>query len=273
MKAYKETVHLKQYPIKIFLSDTNSYGNTIQAHPHWHIQIEILILKEGSAVVQIDNNMFTAKKNDIILIGCNQIHSIYSAGGEVCSILVYQFYLEEFDALHHMKFTNRISTQNRYWSYLNRILSDIEHQYRAKEPHSVFEMMADIFKLMAVVVKNKDELHIEENTANKNKDVITEIFDYIDNNYMNSFSVGDITNDIHLSVPHFMRVFKNATGMTFKYYLNLYRINIATKMLLQGSSVSKAASDCGFDNINTFIRLFKGFKGITPTGYVKMHLQ
>lgn len=273
MKAYKEIVQLKQYPIKIFLRNSNFFGDNIKAHPHWHTPIEILIIKEGSAVIQMDNNIFTAIKDEIVIVGCNQIHSIYSSSSELCSILVFQFYLEEFDLLHNIKFTNCIKEDNIHWYEINNIMSNIEFENNARNPHSTFEIMANIFKLMSLIIKNKDQLYIEENTANKNKDVITEIFDYIDNNYMNNFSVIDITKYIHLSVPHFMRIFKNATGMTFKHYLNLYRINIATKLLLQGNSVSKVALDCGFDNINTFIRLFKEFKDATPTGYVKIHLK
>jgi AraC-like DNA-binding protein len=152
-------------------------------------------------------------------------------------------------------------------------MSNIVAQYNVENTQSVFEMKANIYRLISLIIKNKDDLYIEENSFNKNKDVITEIFDYIDNNYMNNFTVRDISGYIHLSIPHFMRVFKNATGMTFKHYLNFYRINKSTKILLQGNSVSKVALDCGFENINTFIRLFKEFKNTTPTGYIKMNLK
>ena len=41
--------------------------------------------------------------------------------------------------------------------------------------------------------------------------------------------------------------------------------------LNDSQSVMNTAESCGFENQNTYIRLFKQFKGITPLQYKIMH--
>ena len=57
-------------------------------------------------------------------------------------------------------------------------------------------------------------------------------FSYIDRNYQNPISLADAAAQSSLSVTHFSRLFKQATGMTFKEYLNLYRVNMAQHALI-----------------------------------------
>ena len=57
-------------------------------------------------------------------------------------------------------------------------------------------------------------------------------------------------------------------GMPFTTYLNDYRLTLAAKSLLEThKAVLEIASECGFENLSYFNRIFKKKYGITPREY------
>jgi transcriptional regulator GlxA family with amidase domain len=122
-------------------------------------------------------------------------------------------------------------------------------------------------QFFAVVIRNRDQLPIVIKNTKNSKEAVQMIFDYIDRHYAEPVTLRSAAEAAYLSVPQFMRVFKNATGMTFKYYLNLYRVNQSAEFLRQGYTTAETATKCGFENVNTFIRVFKQHKKFTPSYY------
>ena len=65
-----------------------------------------------------------------------------------------------------------------------------------------------------------------------------------------------------------MRFFKQTMGMPFTAYLNDYRLTLAAKSLLEThNAVLEIASECGFENLSYFNRMFKKKYGMTPREY------
>ena len=128
-----------------------------------------------------------------------------------------------------------------------------------------------IYRMLAYIAENKGKLPIVKSTAGMNHELVGKVVSYIDENYMNKITLQDIADYTHLSVPHFCRVFKKSTGYTFLKYLNMYRVEKSLIFLNDSQSVMNTAESCGFENQNTYIRLFKQFKGITPLQYKIMH--
>lgn len=72
----------------------------------------------------------------------------------------------------------------------------------------------------------------------------------------------------NLSPYHFLRNFKSAYGKTPFQYLKDLRLKQACKLLRnKEKSVGTVMSECGFENLSSFIRLFKKNLGVTPMGY------
>jgi len=68
------------------------------------------------------------------------------------------------------------------------------------------------------------------------------------------------------------KCFKETTGMTFLDYLNNYRIMRAEWALLHTRDpILQIAVRHGFNNLNTFNRVFKKCKGCTPSDFRKKH--
>lgn len=91
---------------------------------------------------------------------------------------------------------------------------------------------------------------------------------FIKKHYNKAFSLEEISEKVCLNYKYFSRAFKEKTGESFnKYKLNL-RMSLA-KQFLEGCgwTVSQIAYKIGYQNPDSFMKMFKKFTGFTPSGY------
>ena len=81
-------------------------------------------------------------------------------------------------------------------------------------------------------------------------------------------SLDDLAGSVGLSRYHFLRVFKQATGMPPHAFRTQRRIDLSRKLLRQGMAFSQVALESGFSDQSHFTKRFKQFTGATPRQYV-----
>lgn len=93
---------------------------------------------------------------------------------------------------------------------------------------------------------------------------------YIRNNYDKECSVDNVCAHVGFSKYHFCRIFKDITGVTMHRFVNRHRVTMAAE-LLSGTelSVFDIGSAVGFNDIETFTRVFKSIMGMSPSTYRK----
>jgi AraC-like DNA-binding protein len=91
---------------------------------------------------------------------------------------------------------------------------------------------------------------------------------YIEINYAKEISLSEVAGMVAMSESSFSHFFKKRTSRNFISYLNDVRIGHATKLLFETTdSINEISFLCGYSNISNFNRIFKKFKGQTPTEY------
>ncbi|MFD0958178.1 helix-turn-helix domain-containing protein [Paenibacillus chungangensis] len=73
-----------------------------------------------------------------------------------------------------------------------------------------------------------------------------------------------VADRLHINSSYLSRRFKQETGRSFSDYVQAARMERAHQLLLEGSTVSMAAQDCGFKDASYFIRVFRKHWGVTP---------
>ena len=93
---------------------------------------------------------------------------------------------------------------------------------------------------------------------------------FIDYNYSRSIDVDDIAANVGISRSHLYRLFMKHISVPPNEYLTRYRIQKAS-LLLESSnlSVGEAAYSTGFSDQLYFSRVFKKYKGLSPSQYSK----
>ena len=70
---------------------------------------------------------------------------------------------------------------------------------------------------------------------------------------------------------HFIRMFKQAYGITPRQYLRDLRLSKAKELLKQGVSVTQVCFEVGYSSLPTFSNAFKRSMGCSPLVYQKMN--
>jgi len=97
---------------------------------------------------------------------------------------------------------------------------------------------------------------------------IAKLKTFLERNYDKKVSLEDAAAVVYLSPKYLSRVFKQETGMGFSEFQQRLKI-VKAKELLEHSSynVNQVAEELGYQNTETFLRLFKKMTGTTPGAY------
>lgn len=96
------------------------------------------------------------------------------------------------------------------------------------------------------------------------------IDEYINAHLDQKITLADLANHVHISVPHFERMFRAATHRPpYRYVLEI-RLQQA-KSLLEHTrlSLTEIASQCGFSSQSHFTAHFKRYTGVSPARYAQ----
>ncbi|MFJ5533466.1 GlxA family transcriptional regulator [Streptomyces sp. NPDC093261] len=111
------------------------------------------------------------------------------------------------------------------------------------------------------------------NAQLSDQEPIRVVQDWIQENLHRVLPVSELAERANLSPRHFARVFRRVVGMTPGQYVRRLRVARARQLLEATElSVGQIASRCGFTNVETFLRAFDAFLGITPAQY-RQHFQ
>lgn len=100
---------------------------------------------------------------------------------------------------------------------------------------------------------------------------ITAICDYLEQHYMDSITLDDLSKLAGLSKYYLLRSFTKQKGISPYSYLETIRIGKAKKLLEQGVLPVDAALQTGFSDQSHFSNFFKKFIGLTPKQYMNIY--
>ena len=91
---------------------------------------------------------------------------------------------------------------------------------------------------------------------------------YIENNYLEDTSVGELAAMCHVSESGFRKLFKEYSDHSPVQYRNILRIQKAQELLRSGEyTVSTAAEAVGITDVYYFSKMFKKVTGKTPKSF------
>lgn len=97
---------------------------------------------------------------------------------------------------------------------------------------------------------------------------ILKVKDYISKHYTEEIRLADLADLVGMSTTSFSRFFKLRSGKTLSDYVVEMRLGVASRQLVDTTnSVSEICYDCGFNMLSNFNRLFRKYKGCSPTEF------
>ncbi|NLI59872.1 MAG: AraC family transcriptional regulator [Clostridiales bacterium] len=103
---------------------------------------------------------------------------------------------------------------------------------------------------------------------NMGDDKVGKIVDYIEKNYKKDIGITDIADYLGFSYSHVRKIFKDKTGRNIVDFINSLRITEAKNLLTNSDlCIKELALLVGYNNDQTFTRIFKKLEGVTPGEY------
>ena len=107
-----------------------------------------------------------------------------------------------------------------------------------------------------------------ERTRKTFDSLVEEIRSYVEENAHTNFSIAALAKHYNYNEKYLGRLFKSRTGYTIREYCNQVRLNKAKKLLKSTKlSISRIATQAGYNNVTYFNRVFKEHTQMSPLQY------
>lgn len=111
-------------------------------------------------------------------------------------------------------------------------------------------------------INNQPKIIRLPETKDKNN---LKIIDFIHNNFDRKLTISDFESIIPYTSRHISRIFSNELKISIFEYLRLYRVLMASIMILsKDKNITDIAFECGYESLSSFYKDFKVFYGISP---------
>ncbi len=235
--------------------------------PHWHEHIELLYFLSGSCNFTCNGKTFTAKKNDLVIVNSSEIHSFFATEDvEYFCLLIFP------DFFSDVKFSDTLLENTVHNdTFTESCFNEMYSEQTADNPGSDMLIKSQAYRLMAHLLRTYTVSRISPREFDAHAAKLKRlnvIFEYISEHYCEKITTSSLAKMCFLSEGHFCRFFKGCMGKSATEYINEYRIEKASVILLgTDESITAVAARVGFDDVNYFSRMFKKIKKITPGEY------
>lgn len=245
---------------------------------HWHEELEIIYVHQGTLHVTINGIVYEGTKSSIFIVNPRELHFM---GGSDLSVAYYTilFPLEFIsfqtaDALEkellsplrngHLLFSSDLSGVPDCQA-LCEILDELIHINREQLPNIQTRCRILLLEFIEVLIGTPDFIH---SATADNSSLPRELLSYLQQNYLDKISLQELAAHFHLSEKYVSRYFKKQFHLNFTQYLNHLRLTHARNLLeTTDLPITDIALCSGFPSVSYFIRSFKSNYGVTPRKY------
>lgn len=133
---------------------------------------------------------------------------------------------------------------------------------------TIFDMKKHLANILEEVC-----LDIEFKRKNDHRQIKDLVIRFVGENYKGvNLNISMIAENLDITPAYLSKLFKEQTGFVLLNFINNLRLEKAKELMKSKKyNISDVASEVGFYNSNTFIRIFKKYEGITPGKYKELN--
>ena len=247
---------------------------------HSHAEYELNYIENASGVKRIVGDSIEIINNyDLTLIAGENLEHVWEQHEcksknireitiQFSANLFFNNFIEknQFDSIRSMlrKAKNGISFPMQGIMKVYPMLDELSSE--EKGFYSVIKFLTILYELSLFeninILASSSSAKTDESTDSLR---ISKIHEYINKHYTEKILLEDIADMIGMPPIALSKFFKLQSGKTISDYITETRIANAMRLLVSTSkTISEICSECGFNNISNFNRIFKKRKGDTP---------
>ncbi len=240
---------------------------------HFHEFDKIVLLLSGRVDYAVEGNTYALRPWDILLVKHHAIHKamidksepyeriiLYLDGGYFEHLLPDAGLMDCFDEADRSGEYCLVPDETQQ-AELWETLQAFERASRDKRFGAKTMCDTYVVQLLIQIGRIRPAPEPEEKRMDPK---IRETLSYINENLNTELSVAELAERVYLSRYHFMRLFKAQTGDTVHAYIQQKRLLYAARLIREGETAGRAASEAGFSDYSSFYRAFRSSFGMSP---------
>ena len=277
MKAILEKIDLKDdESIHAFIFSKSEFD----APWHFHPEYELTFILKSTGIRYVGNNVSDFDEGDLVLIGSNLPHCWKNENrtNTESKSLVIQWDKQIISDLPSFKSIRKLLEKSQRGlkipsesnPHLIELMCEVLNNTSLKRYLKLIELLSAIAEIKDLQVLAGDSYSY--NLSDSSISRLETVQSYVRNNYMNKITLLDIASELNMNEQSFSRYYSKSMNRPFFVFLNEYRVNIASRALLEtDKQVAEIAYQCGFESLPFFYRQFKRFKDVSPLQFRNMY--
>ncbi len=274
-------------PLYPFASYEVDEINGILFDCHWHEELELLLVLEGSAQLQVGDHVYNLQDGEALFVNTGEVHAGYGAGDTPCKVLALVFHPSLFQSGTYDRIQDRYLDPLLKQQYHTpvRIGGTVDWEQQAieliteialdnRERSTAYELAtkAKLSLILSLLLANSTRIENGRKYPRRSHkaDRLKHVLQHIHTHYSETIRLKDLAEKVNMSEEHFCRFFKQMTKKTPIAYMNQYRMHKAAQLLAETDrKIVEIALEVGFESISYFISVFKRQFDMTPNQYRK----
>lgn len=280
------TIGTPEFPVMIWGPWSHVDNAMCNVPWHWHPQFEIDVVTKGEEITQVDGRTFRLKTGQGICINCGVLHSSQTApeyaysehssllfelslvGGAPGSVF-WQKYLGPLVGAPECRCVPLLGEQEWERQALAQAEQAVE-LWRAKQPGYEFGVRAALSQIIFLLKENCVQ-HAPAPSERELRDAerIKTMVDFVRNHSQEpTITTKEIADSAAISVSECLRCFRRMMDLTPQEYLRQHRMRHAVTLLENTDlPIAQIGTECGFEDMSYFARVFRARQGCTPSEY------
>ncbi|SDI95767.1 AraC family transcriptional regulator [Chryseobacterium jejuense] len=255
---------------------------------HNHNFYELIIIENGKGSHHLNGITFPYQKGDVFLLRPSDAHEFTIQNK---TSFIYIKFTEEYiwenllmNKNNELQKILRLLMEDRSFVYESVIKSKTDrahllqlsrillHEFSHKNLYNK-EIAADLFStIFTILTRNTMSNATNQKWVSKNLSRIDRILYYINVNFLDAdkMKIENLAKEFLLS-PNYISIYiKKETGFSIQQHIIQYKVKAAEKLLLQSNyNISEIADRLGFNDVSHFNKIFKTYRGKSPSVFKK----
>lgn len=277
----RQQLNTSLLPCNAYRGDVHDYIAS-QISPHWHNELEIMIVDSGTVLVPLADDQFQLNSGEGYFVNAGKLHSVISMVEAPCQYrsLVFDPSIisgsigSAFDTLYVRPFLEFGSTavmleRSELWQ--QPIFDAFEEAFSVCETEPYGYEFTVRNALSQIVLSLAGHNNINPSLArasSQRENRLKQMVTWIDKNYCQQISLRSLAEAVNTSSRECERIFKQLLRISPMTYLMQRRITAASELLACSDLlITEVGLRCGFSSHSYFSKSFYSITGYKPRDY------
>ena len=232
---------------------------------HWHDRMELLLIREGSLDFYLNEQLVgTARAGEVAIAAPRQPHAAIAGSDGV----VYDAVMFEADTVLNAApaaadFLHPLLEGRMELRPVSSSLWDASDAVIRLSEQQPMQAIGYVYQLLAAMMESC-VVSIHPSGASDQR--FREVVEYVNVHYTDPLTTALLSGRFGYDEAYFCRRFKKATGLTVLRYIEVLRLEMAKRLLLEtDAEISRIAAQCGFGDVCYFSHRFHRHVGMAPS--------